>query len=185
MNMQMITRGWLILRLENDSPFALALAMLSFAAPMTFMSLVGGALADRFPKKYLVLISQAGSAVMTFTLATLDGSNVIWFGAVMIIGVLNGSLMAINMPSRQAMISEAVPESKLMNAVALNNSAMNLTRILGPALAGFLIVFIDTAGVFYLTSAIYVFSALSMLLIKDSPKPPADRPKKARSQQGL
>ena len=103
---------------------------------------------------------------MTFVLAMLDASGEIWFGAVMIIGVINGSMMAINMPSRQAIISDIVPESKLMNAVALNNSAMNLTRIIGPAIAGFLIVFIDTSGVFYLISAIYVLSAFSLLMVK-------------------
>ena len=166
MNMQMITRGWLVLRLENDSPLALVLVMVSFAAPMTVVSLVGGALADRFPKKNLIIVSQSGNAVMTFVLAMLDASGEIWFGAVMIIGVINGSMMAINMPSRQAIISDIVPESKLMNAVALNNSAMNLTRIIGPAIAGFLIVFIDTSGVFYLISAIYVLSALSLLMVK-------------------
>ena len=166
MNMQMITRGWLVLRLENDSPLALVLVMVSFAAPMTVVSLVGGALADRFPKKNLIIVSQSGNAVMTFGLAMLDASGEIWFGAVLIIGVINGSMMAINMPSRQAIISDIVPESKLMNAVALNNSAMNLTRIIGPAIAGFLIVFIDTSGVFYLISAIYVLSALSLLMVK-------------------
>ena len=166
MNMQMITRGWLVLRLENDSPLALVLVMVSFAAPMTVVSLVGGALADRFPKKNLIIVSQSGNAVMTFVLAMLDASGEIWFGAVMIIGVINGSMMAINMPSRQAIISDIVPESKLMNAVALNNSAMNLTRIIGPAIAGFLIVFIDTSGVFYLISAIYVLSAFSLLMVK-------------------
>ena len=166
MNMQMITRGWLVLRLENDSPLALVLVMVSFAAPMTVVSLVGGALADRFPKKNLIILSQSGNAVMTFGLAMLDASGEIWFGAVLIIGVINGSMMAINMPSRQAIISDIVPETKLMNAVALNNSAMNLTRIIGPAIAGFLIVFIDTSGVFYLISAIYVLSALSLLMVK-------------------
>lgn len=166
MNMQMITRGWLVLRLENDSPLALVLVMVSFAAPMTAVSLIGGALADRFPKKNLIIISQSANAVMTFALAMMDASGVIWFGAVLIIGVINGSMMAINMPSRQAIISDIVPENKLMNAVALNNSAMNLTRIIGPALAGFLIVFIGTSGVFYLISAIYVLSALSLLMVK-------------------
>jgi MFS family permease len=166
MNMQMITRGWLVLRLENDSPLALVLVMVSFAAPMTVVSLVGGALADRFPKKNLIIVSQSANAVMTFVLAMMDASGAIWFGAVLIIGVVNGSMMAINMPSRQAIISDIVPENKLMNAVALNNSAMNLTRIIGPALAGFLIVFIDTSGVFYLISAIYVLSALSLLMVK-------------------
>ena len=166
MNMQMITRGWLVLRLENDSPLALVLVMVSFAAPMTVVSLLGGALADRFPKKNLIIISQSANAVMTFVLAMMDASGVIWFGAVLIIGVINGSMMAINMPSRQAIISDIVPENKLMNAVALNNSAMNLTRIIGPAVAGFLIVFIGTSGVFYLISVIYVLSALSLLMVK-------------------
>ena len=166
MNMQMITRGWLVLRLENDSPLALVLVMVSFAAPMTVVSLLGGALADRFPKKNLIIVSQSANAVMTFVLAMMDASGTIWFGAVLFIGVVNGSMMAINMPSRQAIISDIVPETKLMNAVALNNSAMNLTRIIGPALAGFLILFIDTSGVFYLISAIYVLSALSLLMVK-------------------
>ncbi len=166
MNMQMITRGWLVLRLENDSPLALVLVMVSFAAPMTVVSLVGGALADRFPKKNLIIVSQSANAVMTFVLAMMDASGAIWFGAVLIIGVVNGSMMAINMPSRQAIISDIVPENKLMNAVALNNSAMNLTRIIGPAIAGFLIIFIDTSGVFYLIAAIYVLSALSLLMVK-------------------
>lgn len=166
MNMQMITRGWLVLRLENDSPLALVLVMVSFAAPMTIVSLVGGALADRFSKKYLIIISQSANAVMTFILAMMDASGAIWFGAVLIIGVVNGAMMAINMPSRQAIISDLVPESRLMNAVALNNSAMNLTRIIGPAAAGFLIIFIQTSGVFYLISIIYVFSALSLLMVR-------------------
>ncbi|MCH8061499.1 MAG: MFS transporter [Chloroflexi bacterium] len=163
MNMQMITRGWLVLRLEDDSPFALTLVMVSFAAPMTFMSLIGGALADRVPKKYLIFGSQIGNALLTFLMAMMDASGTIWLGAVLAIGFVNGSMMAINMPSRQSIISEIVPDDKLMNAVALNNSAMNLTRIIGPALAGFLIIFIDTSGVFYLVSIVYVISAFSVL----------------------
>ena len=171
MNMQMITRGWLVLRLENDSPLALSLAMVSFAAPMTLVSLIGGALADRIPKKHLIIFSQSGNAAMTLLIGFLDWTGYIWFGAVMAIGVVNGSMMALNMPSRQTMISEIVPDNRLMNAVALNNSAMNVTRILGPALAGVLIIYIETAGVFILVSAIYVFSALSMLMISSGTNP--------------
>ncbi len=158
MNMQMITRGWLVLRLADDSPLALALVMMSFAAPMTFMSLIGGALADRIPRKRLLMLSQGGNAVLTILLATLDVTGVVAFWHVMVIGVANGSMMAFNMPSRTAIISDIVPEHRLMNAISLNNSGMNLTRIVGPAAAGVLIVFIDTAGVFYLVGAIYVVS---------------------------
>ncbi len=167
MNMQMITRGWLVLRLENDSPFALTLAMMSFAAPMTIVSLIGGALADRVPKKHLIIISQIGSAILTLFVGILDASGIIWLGALLAIGVLNGSMMAINMPSRQAIISEIVPQNKLMNAIALNNSSMNLTRTVGPALAGILIAFFGTSVVFYIISVIYIFSALSVIPVKN------------------
>ncbi len=175
MNMQMITRGWLVLRLADDSPFALALVMMSFALPNSFMSLIGGALADRIPKKRMIMFSQGGNFVMTALLAVLDITGVITFWQLLAFGVVNGSLMAINMPSRQAIISEVVPENKIMNAVSLNNSGMNLTRILGPAVAGILIIFIDTSGVFFLIAGIYVFSVLAMLMIKAGEAPAHSR----------
>lgn len=179
MNMQMITRGWLVLRLQDDSPLALVLVMVSFAAPMTFVSLLGGAFADRVPKKYLIIVSQLANALLTLILAMMDASGTIWFGALLMIGVINGSMMAINMPSRQAIISEIVTDDRLMNAVALNNSAMNLTRILGPALAGFMILFVGTSGVFYLVSVVYVLSALSVMRLKVHKSPGDARPRKS------
>ena len=177
MNMQMITRGWLVLRLADDSPFALALVMMSFSLPMTFVSLVGGALADRLPRRHLVIISQAGNALMTVVIGVLDFTGYVQFWHVLVIGFLNGSLMAFNMPSRQAMLSEIVPEKSLMNAISLNNSGMNLTRIVGPAVAGFLILYIDTAGVFFVVGGIYVFSVLSTMMI-DAGRTPASSSRK-------
>ena len=171
LNMQMITRGWLVLRLADDSPLSLSLVMVSFAAPMMFVSLIGGALADRISRKRMVMFSQAGNAILALLVATLDITDVVEFWHLMVLGVLNGSLMAFNMPSRQAMISDTVPEDKLMNAISLSSSAMNLTRILGPALAGILILYIDTAGVFFLISGIYVFATLSIVTINAGTKP--------------
>ncbi len=173
MNMQMITRGWLVLRLENDSPSALTWAMVSFAAPMAIISLLGGALSDRVPKKYLIIGSQLGNAVLTLTVGMMDATGTIWLGALLVLGVLNGSMFALNMPSRQAIISEIVPRHRVMNAVALNNTSMNLTRTFGPALAGILIAFFSTALVFYLVSIVYVFSALSVVRLKNKGVVPA------------
>ena len=166
MNMNLVTQSWLVVELMNDSPLALSLSIVSFTAPITVVSLVGGVMADRIPRRRLVIISQSGNAAMTFLMATLDLSGVIDFWHVMAIGLVNGSMMAFNMPSRQAIISDIVPESRLMNAVSVNNSSMNLTRVVGPATAGFLILFIDTWAVFYLVSAMYVFSALSMAMVR-------------------
>ena len=173
MNMQMITQSWLVLRLEDGSPSALTWAMVSFAAPMALVSLLGGALSDRVPKKHLIIASQLGNAVLTFVVGMLDASGIIWLGGVMILGVLNGSMFAINMPSRQSIISEIVPRDRVMNAVALNNASMNVTRAFGPALAGILIAYLSTAVVFYIVAAVYVFSALSVVRLKSTVVAPA------------
>ncbi len=173
MNMNLVTQSWLVVELMNDSPLALSLSIVSFTAPITVVSLVGGVMADRIPRRRLVIISQSGNAAMTFLMATLDLTGVIDFWQVMAIGLVNGSMMAFNMPSRQAIISDIVPESRLMNAVSVNNSSMNLTRVIGPASAGFLILFIDTWAVFYLVSLVYVFSALSMTMVSAGSRPSA------------
>ena len=163
MNMQMITRSWLILRVTDDSPLALTLVTLTFALPMTVVAPFAGALADRFSRKKLIVFSQIGSGAFTLILGTLDLIGIVTFWHIMVIGIFNGSLMSINMPSRQAIISDIVPDSKLMNAISLSNSSMNLTRVAGPALAGFLILLLDTAGVFFvisITSVQVLFGAI-------------------------
>jgi MFS family permease len=167
MNMQMIARGWLILKLTKDSPLALSLVMMAFALPMMIMSPLGGSLADRFPRKYIVIFSQVGNCLMTLVLATLDLTGLVRFWHLMAIGVVNGSLFAFNMPSRQSLISDLVPPKMLMNAISLNNSAMNLSRVVGPAVAGFLIIYLDTAGVFYLIAFFYMGSALSTIFVRN------------------
>ena len=163
MNMQMVARVWLVLRLTDDSPFAVSLVTISFALPVMFVSVIAGALADRIPRRRLVILGQSANALVTLIIATLDLTGFVAFWHLMVAGVINGSLMALNMPSRQALVSEIVPDDKLMNGIALQNSAMNATRIGGPAAAGFLIVFIDTWGVFYLVAAIYAVSVLSVV----------------------
>ena len=165
MNMQMTARAWLVLRLTEDSPLALTWTMVSFAVPMTFMSLIGGALADRIPRRSLVMVVQTGNALLTLLLAVLDLTGVVVFWHLIVVGFLNGSLMALNWPSRQAMISDIVPEGKLMNAISLSSSAMNLTRMSGPAAAGFLIVLMGTSGTFFLIAGVYIFSVLSVGMV--------------------
>jgi MFS family permease len=166
LGMQMMARGWLVLRLSNDSPLALSYVMIALSLPMTVISLLGGALADRISRKHVLIAVQAGNAVMTGLLATLDYTGRVQFWHLIAIGVVNGSLMAINMPSRQALVSDLVPPDRLMNAISLNNSGTNLTRTIGPALAGVLIVYVDTAGVFYLIAGCYVLSLLSLTMIR-------------------
>jgi MFS family permease len=141
--------------------------MMAFALPMMIMSPLGGSFSDRFPRKYIVIFSQVGNGLMTLVLATLDLTGLVRFWHLMAIGVVNGSLFAFNMPSRQSLISDLVPPKMLMNAISLNNSAMNLSRVVGPAVAGFLIIYLDTAGVFYLIAFFYMGSALSTIFVRN------------------
>jgi len=176
--MQQITRGWLVLRLTDDSPFALALVMASFALPLTFVSMLGGAVADRISRKQVILLSQSGNAILTFLLAILDMTGLILFWHLLVIGVCNGTLAAFNMPSRQSIISDIVPRENLMNAISLNSAGMNMTRIIGPAIAGVLIIYLETAGVFYLIALIHAFSACGTAMLKVGKTQSNDRPDK-------
>lgn len=164
--MQQVTRGWLILRLTADSPLALSMVVMSFALPLTFASLLGGALADRFNRKHIIMSAQGCNALLTFLLATLDWTGLVRFWHLIVLGLVNGTLVGFNMPSRQSLISDLVPEKSLMNAISLGSAGMNLTRILGPALAGVLIGFIDTSGVFFLISMAYALSVLLVAMVR-------------------
>ena len=178
MNMVWMTNGWLVLRLQDDSPLALALAMLAFVAPMTIVSVFGGAMADRFPRRRNIMWSQSAAALFAVLLGVLDHLGIVTLWHVLVLGAAQGSALAINMPSRQALISEIVPESNLMNAISVNNAAMNLTRVIGPAMAGVLIIYVETSGVFYLVAGTYLFAAASMTMI-NAGKSPAKRSQKS------
>ena len=185
--MQIICRSWLILRLSSDSPFALALVTMAFALPLTVLSLVGGAMADRMPRKQVIIACFVGNAVLTFLLATMDITGLVRFWHLMVIGAINGSLMAFSTPSRHAMVADIVPKDGLMNAMALMNSGMNISRVVGPALAGLLIIYIDTSGVFYLNCGIYFFSILFIALIRleNNQAPPSAKPMTEDIREGL
>ncbi len=175
--MQQITRGWLILMLTNDSPLALSFVTMAFALPMTFVSLVGGTLADRVPRRSLMLMSQAVGCFMVFILATLDYTGIIRYWHLIVIGIINGSMAAASMPSRQSIISDIIPEGKLMSAIALSNFAVNMGRLAGPALAGVLILFIDTSGVFYTIALLQLSAFFFTSLMKTGRKPTGSRDK--------
>ena len=165
MMMQMTARAWLVLEITDDSPLALTWTMVSFAAPLTLVSLIAGALADRIPRRRIVILSQAGNMMLTLLMGTLVLVGVIELWHLIVVGLFSGSLMALNMPSRQAIISEIVPEGKLMNAISLSTAAMNITGMAGPAAAGFIIKYFDTHSAFFVISGMYGFAAASVAMV--------------------
>ena len=164
MQMRQIARGWLVYGLSG-SPLDLALVMASFGAPMTLLSLVGGAVADRLPKRTLIFATNLGSGVSSLLvgLLVLQGTVDLWH--LLVIGFLDGALMSFNMPSRQGMIPALVGRDLIMNASALSMGAMNASRVVAPALAGVLIPVIRIEGVFFVMAALNVLAALTILMV--------------------
>lgn len=168
--MDQVALNWLVWQLSHD-PVALATLNACRALPILAFTLFGGALADRVERRRLMQSTQTFAMVLAFALAWLVWSGRVELWQIYLIGALRGTMMSVNQPTRQALISELVPRESLMNAVALNSATMNLTRISGGALAGVLIGLVGVAGCFFLNglSFLVVIGALALMFIPARP----------------
>jgi MFS family permease len=173
MQMQMVARGWLIYDMTR-SAMDLAWVMMSFSLPMMLFSLFGGVAADRLRKKWVMLATQAAMCTSTFFLGAIIITGNVEFWHFIAFGVFNGAILSFSMPARQAVIPEIVGEGQLVNAVALNSATMNLSRVLGPGLAGAIIALVaggDTTShfgvgvVFMVNGALYLVATLTLLVL--------------------
>ena len=170
MQMQMVTRTLLIYRITGSGAI-IGLMALAGAIPMLVLSLYGGALADRVEKRKILIISQVASAVVTLGVALALSFNILsrdvpgsWW-ILIASSAMQGIIMGIMMPSRASMVPEIVRPEDLMNAISLNNMGMNVFRIVAPAATGFIIDAWDFAAVYYIMTALYLFSNVFLMLI--------------------
>lgn len=164
--MQNIAQAWLVLQLTN-SPVALGtLTMLRFL-PVTLLTLFGGVLADRLPKRPALFCTQSLAAVQALLLAILVLSHTIQLWQLYALAFFYGVINAFDNPIRQSFVMEMVGKEHLQNAIALNSSLMNSARIIGPAIAGVAIgVFGIGAG--FLLNAISFLALLAALVLMRS-----------------
>ena len=169
MQMQQVARGYLAYKLTGNA-LSLGLVTLSMGIPRIFLSPLGGAVADRFPKRTVLLWTQAGLGVTALFSAILVSANIVTINWLMAIGLLQGIAFALNMPARQAYLPQIVGKgNQLANAIALNTAGMNLMRVIGPAIAGVMIAipFINVAGVYYFFAACYIWVWWSVYRIEN------------------
>ena len=173
MNMQIIARGWLVYTLTS-SAIDLAWVTMSFMVPTVLFSLYGGVLADRLPKKLVIVWAQALNCVATVVMAVIIFSESVTFWDFIYFGFFNGTILALSMPARQAFVPELIKETLVFAAMGLNTAGWNLARIIGPAFAGLLIALIAGGdktshfgvGVVYIVIAVlYFVSAVTILFI--------------------
>jgi len=171
MNMQIIARGWLVYDLTS-SPLDLGWVTVSFMLPTVVFALWGGVLADRLPKRRVIVVAQLLNAAATLAMALIVFNGRVSFWDFIWFGFFNGSVLALSMPARQAFVPELIPSKFIFTAMALNTTSWNLSRIVGPALAGLLIAYFaagdtsSTYGVgilYFLIAGLYFVSGITML----------------------
>ena len=159
MNMQMVARSWFMYEL-TDSAALLGAVSLANGLPMLLLSLYGGVIADRVPKKNVLVAGQVASAALALGVAALITMNFINWQLLIVASVIQGMIMALMMPSRQAVIPELVGEQGLTNAVALNTAGMNLNRLTAPGIAGLMIAVIGIESVYYVMTVLYIVATV-------------------------
>jgi len=168
--MQSVGQAWLVLELTG-SAFHLGLVTALQFTPILFFSPVGGALSDRFPKRRIILLTQAAMMGQAFVLAALVWSGQVRYWHVAVLAAIYGLGRAIDIPARQSYITDLVGRSDLANAVALNSLVFNGARIVGPAVAGLLIARFGVAFAFLLNGLSFV-AVLAALLATRTPGDP-------------
>ena len=166
--MQFLIIGWLVLEL-TDSSTQLGLVVFFYGIPTLAFVLFGGIFADRVNRLKLLVVTQAAVAGIVFTLATLTMTELLAVWHIYAATFILGTLQAVNMPARMAMVSDLVGRDDLMNAVVLNMAVMNSGRILGPAVAGGLIELTGIGPALYFNAGCYLVGTMCLFLVHHVP----------------
>jgi len=170
--MQSVAFGWLVLELTNSS-FYLGLVGALQTLPVLLFSFLGGVVADHTSKLRLLFITQAALMVLAVVLGVLVELEVVQIWDLCLIVFLSGTVMAFDIPVRQAFIVELVGRQDLPNAIALNSTLFNATRVIGPAVAGLLIAVVGKANCFFLNAVSFLAVLVALVLIQVPPFRPA------------
>lgn len=169
--MQRTAVSWIVYIVTHSS-FMLGVSLFALQFPSFLLSLAGGVVSDRYNRFRVLLGTQAASMVQSLTLALLvflEGTHInVW--AVIGLGTVLGTINAFDVPARQSLVYEMIQEKDdLPNALALNSSMVNLSRLIGPAIAGFVLEAFGGGFCFLLNALSFVAVIGSLLLMKLPP----------------
>lgn len=171
---QQVSIGWLTYHVTG-SPFLLGTVNGFRSLPLLILGPFGGVAADRMDRRRLMLSTQLFLMTVTAVFATVVGTGRAHVWNIILFSLLTGVAWAFNMPVRNSIVPLLVPRSDLMNAVALNSAGFNITRVVGPSVAGLLIAAVGIAGNFYLQSIAYMGVAAMVWQMQFPPSAPAAR----------
>ncbi|MDI9885987.1 MFS transporter [Streptomyces sp. HNM0645] len=179
--MARITQDWLVLSLTGSSAAVGITTALQFL-PMLLFGLYGGVIADRCPKRRLLLFSQGALGLCGLALAvlTLSGEVRVWH--VYLIAFLLGMVTVVDNPTRQSFVSEMVGPGQLRNAVSLNSANFQSARLIGPAVAGVLITAVGSGWAFLLNGLSFLAPIAGLLLMRPAELHRAERVPRGKGQ---
>jgi MFS family permease len=180
--MQRVAQDWLVLSLTHGSGAALGITTGLQFLPLLLFGLYGGVIADRFPKRRILMITQAimGSLALLLGVLALTGTAHVWH--IYALAFLLGVATVVDNPTRQTFAVEMVGPNDLSNAIALNSAIFNTARIVGPAIAGVLIAAIGTGPVFIVNAASFGAVLLGLYLMREDELYVRDRVPRAKGQ---
>lgn len=172
--MHMTALSWLLYRLTN-SPAALGLLTLARFGPSLFGSPFAGVVVDRFPRRNLVLLTQSASLLQATVLAVLTLGGVVRVWQLLVLAFLQGLVDTLDMPARQTLQVDLVGVADLQSAVSLNSSAFNVSRMIGPVVAGALIAAYGEGVCFAVNAVSYLAVLVALALVRVRPLAPSER----------
>lgn len=174
--MQNVAQGWLVYEITG-SPFWLGVVGFAQQIPSLMFSLPAGVLADRASRRAVLLYTQAAMMFLALLLAALAWWKIVVVEHMVAIAFIAGTIMAINAPTYQAAIRDLVKEEDTLNAIALNSIQFNLSRVLGPSVAGIMLAIAGAAACFFLNALSYVPLLFVISRVQFPPRPPSTSPK--------
>ncbi|MFL5537645.1 MAG: MFS transporter [Longimicrobiaceae bacterium] len=172
--MQGTAQGWLVLEL-TDSPLKLGVVTAVNSVPTFLFTLYAGAVADRGDKRRIILWANVVALASAVSLGVLTQTALVTYPMVLAVAFALGTASAFEVPTRQSFFVELVGKDDLPNAIALNSMQFNATRIVGPAVAGWMIGIVGTAACFFANAVSYLFVIGSLLGMR---LPPFERPER-------
>ena len=166
--MQQTAMSWYVYQITN-SKFLLGLVSAIGSAPMVLSSVWGGALADLYPKRSILVATQSAQMICAFLLAAGVWLGFASTGFIIVVAALNGIAMGFDMPARQSFTVEMASREDLLNAISLNSSIVNGARVVGPSVAGLMIGAVGVAMCFFLNGLSFIAVIAGFLLMRLPP----------------
>jgi MFS family permease len=180
--MQRVAQDWLVLELTHNSGTALGITTGLQFLPLLLFSLWGGAIADRYSKRRILMITQSVMGVLALILGVLAVTGTVRIWQIYALAFALGLATVVDNPTRQTFVVEMVGRADMPNAIALNSAIFNLARIVGPAIAGLVIGAIGTPAAFFINAASFGAVLTGLKLMRPAELNPVARVPRSKGQ---